>query len=106
MTQAIFNTIETLTPSLTALFAKIRDDSRDGEGVTRDAFGPRETQAGETVAAFAKRHGFETSRDHGGNLHITPPGQMADAPEIVIGSHLDSAATMTALLASSPAWRC
>jgi beta-ureidopropionase / N-carbamoyl-L-amino-acid hydrolase len=90
MTQAIFNTIETLTPSLTALFAKIRDDSRDGEGVTRDAFGPRETQAGETVAAFAKRHGFETSRDHGGNLHITPPGQMADAPEIVIGSHLDS----------------
>ena len=90
MTQAIFNTIETLTPSLTALFAQIRDDSRDGEGVTRDAFGPRETQARETVAAFAKRHGFETSSDHGGNLHITPPAQMADAPEIVIGSHLDS----------------
>ena len=90
MTQAIFNTIETLTPSLTALFAKIRDDSRDGEAVTRDAFGPRETQAGATVAACAKRHGLETSSDHGGNLHVTPPGQMAEAPEIVIGSHLDS----------------
>jgi N-carbamoyl-L-amino-acid hydrolase len=90
MTEAIVGTIESLTPALTALFAKIREDSRDGEGVTRDAFGARETQAGETVAAFAQRRGFETSTDHGGNLHITPAGQMAYAPEIVVGSHLDS----------------
>jgi len=90
MTQSVFSTIEDMAPSLAALFDRIREDSRDGEGVTRDAFGPRETQAGETIAAFVKQRGLATSTDHGGNLHITPAGQMADAPEIIIGSHLDS----------------
>lgn len=90
MSQTVLDSIESLTPSLTALFDRIGNDSRDGEGVTRDAFGPRETQASRTIAAFAERHGFETSTDHGGNLHITPAGQMVEAPEIIIGSHLDS----------------
>jgi N-carbamoyl-L-amino-acid hydrolase len=90
VTDAVSGAIEIMTPGITALFAKIRDASRDGKGVTRDAFGSRETHAGEMVANFAQHHGFETSTDHGGNLHITPAGQMADAPEIVVGSHLDS----------------
>src|SRR5947209_20359108 len=90
MADAMIEVIEALTPALSALFNKIRDDSRDGEGVTRDAFGPRETQAGKTIADFAKSHGLEISTDHGGNLHITLAGQMHDEPEIIVGSHLDS----------------
>ena len=90
MNASLSSSIEKLTPALAALFDKIRDDSRDGEGVTRDAFGPRETQAAITVEAFAKREGLETSYDHGGNLHIMPPGQGSAPPEIMIGSHLDS----------------
>ena len=89
MWQSVLNSIEGLTPALAGLFERIRDDSRDGEGVTRDAFGPRETQAGRTVADFASREGLETIGDHAGNLHITVPGQLAEAPEIIIASHLD-----------------
>jgi len=83
-------TIENLMPALAALFKKIGVDSRDGDGVTRDAFGARETQAATTLAAFARGEGLETSYDHGGNLHISAPGQMATEPEIIIASHLDS----------------
>lgn len=90
MMQPVFATVEALMPSLVQLFDKTREDSRDGEGVTRDAFGPRETQAGETIIEFAKRHGLETSVDHGGNVHITPHGQMDDPPEVLLASHLDS----------------
>ena len=54
---SLSSSIEKLTPALAALFDKIRDDSRDGEGVTRDAFGPRETQAAITVEAFANARG-------------------------------------------------
>ena len=90
MKDSVVNSIEDLMPALTALFGKIREDSRDGEGVTRDAFGPRETQAGKTVEAFAKSEGLETAYDHGGNLHIAAPGLIREAPEIMIASHLDS----------------
>ena len=90
MNASLSSSIEKLTPALAALFDKIRDDSRDGEGVTRDAFGPRETQAAITVAAFAQREGARNRRRRAGNLHIMPPGQVADPPEIMIGSHLDS----------------
>ena len=90
MPNPVIATIENLTPSLAALFEKIGAESRDGEGITRDAFGARETQAAKTMAAFARNEGLETSYDHGGNLHITAPGQMASEPGIIVASHLDS----------------
>jgi N-carbamoyl-L-amino-acid hydrolase len=90
MEESVVNSVESLMPALTALFGKIREDSRDGEGVTRDAFGPRETEAAKTVEAFAKGEGLETAYDHGGNLHIAAPGRIREAPEIMIASHLDS----------------
>ena len=43
-----------------------------------------------TVAAFAESQGLETAFDHGGNLHVAAPGQIGTAPQIVIGSRLDS----------------
>ena len=42
--------VDKLMPELSTLFDTIRDQSRDGAGVTRDAFGPRETQAADTLA--------------------------------------------------------
>ena len=87
---AFVKTIDESAASLAGLFDKIRDDSRDGEGVTRDAFGPRETQAARTIEAFARNRGLETAYDQGGNLHIARPGQIDEAPEIIIASHLDS----------------
>lgn len=90
MNKAAVAAVEELAPAFTALFSKIGEDSRDGKGVTRDAFGPRETRAATTIAEFARGEGLDTGFDHGGNLHITPRGQYERAPEILIGSHLDS----------------
>lgn len=90
MNTKLSDTLQTLAPSLAALFEKIGADSRDGGGVTRDAFGSRETQAALTLSEFVRDEGLETSFDHGGNLHITAPGQIKSAPEVMIASHLDS----------------
>lgn len=87
---AFVKSIEDSAAALAGLFNKVRDDSRDGEGVTRDAFGPRETQAARTVEAFAHSRGLQTAYDHGGNLHIARPNQIDKPPEIIIASHLDS----------------
>ncbi len=90
MKEAILTSIEALRPALSALFADIGDASRDGAGITRDAFGPRETDAAKAVAAFANSEGLDSGYDHGGNLHIAAAGRFREAPEIMIGSHLDS----------------
>src|SRR5262249_46024619 len=63
--------VDNLMPELSTLFDTIRDQSRDGAGVTRDAFGPRETQAAGTLAAFARRKGLEAGSHAAGNLHVT-----------------------------------
>ena len=82
--------VDKLMPELSTLFDTIRDQSRDGAGVTRDAFGPRETQAADTLAAFARRKGLEAGSDSAGNLHVTAAGALDDPPRIMLGSHLDS----------------
>jgi len=82
--------VDNLMPELSALFDTIRDQSRDGAGVTRDAFGPRETQAADTLVVFARRKGLEAGPDAAGNLHVTPAGAFNDSPRIILGSHLDS----------------
>jgi beta-ureidopropionase / N-carbamoyl-L-amino-acid hydrolase len=82
--------VDKMMPELAALFDTIRDQSRDGAGVTRDAFGSRETQAADTLAAFARRKGLEAGPDAAGNLHVTPLGMFDDPPRIILGSHLDS----------------
>jgi beta-ureidopropionase / N-carbamoyl-L-amino-acid hydrolase len=82
--------IDKLMPELSTLFDTIRDQSRDGAGVTRDAFGPRETQAAETLAAFARRKNLQACSDAAGNLHVMAGGALDDPPRIMLGSHLDS----------------
>jgi N-carbamoyl-L-amino-acid hydrolase len=79
-----------LLPDARRLFAELRDSSLDGEGVTREAYGPRETAAQEIFARFARAEGLTVERDRAANLAVTLPGQGDKAPFIAIGSHLDS----------------
>ena len=81
------------TPNLelaAGLFRALRDDSRDGDGVTRDAYGPGEQRAHDRIAAEGRRLGLEHHVDHAGNLALTLPGRDRSRRRLVLGSHLDS----------------
>jgi len=73
-----------------ALFDELRNGSRDGEGVTRDTFGPGEQFAHQLIAKRADAMGLETRRDHAVNLFMTLAGEDRSAPCLMTGSHLDS----------------
>lgn len=82
-----------LTPDMdlaAELFAGLRAGSADGEGVTREAYGPGERMAHALVRAAADRIGLESTVDVAGNLYMTLPGSDRAAKRIIIGSHLDS----------------
>lgn len=82
-----------LTPDMdlaAELFAGLRVGSADGEGVTREAYGPGERMAHALVRAAAERIGLESAVDVAGNLYMTLPGADRAAKRIIIGSHLDS----------------
>ena len=75
-----------------ALFRTLHDDSIDGDGVTRDAYGPGEQRAHDLVAQAGRTLGLEQHIDHAGNLALTLPGRDRAARRLVVGSHLDSVA--------------
>jgi N-carbamoyl-L-amino-acid hydrolase len=72
------------------LFTALREATRDGAGVTRDAYGPGEQKAHDLAAAAARALGLEVVVDAAGNLLMTLPGEDRALPRIVLGSHLDS----------------
>src|SRR5436190_13078377 len=73
-----------------ALFDELSAGSRDGDGVTRDTYGPGEEFAHRLIAARAENMGLETRRDHEANLFMTLPGADRRTPCLMTGSHLDS----------------
>jgi N-carbamoyl-L-amino-acid hydrolase len=77
-------------PDVAALFDELLAGSRDGEGVTRDTFGPGEQFAHQLIAKHAEAMGLETRRDHAANLFMTLRGIDRSAPRLMTGSHLDS----------------
>jgi beta-ureidopropionase / N-carbamoyl-L-amino-acid hydrolase len=81
--------IDAMASAASALFDEVRAASVDVTGVTRDAFGAKETVAGEILIDFCRRHGLAAQFDAVGNLVVTrgPPER---AKEIVLASHLDS----------------
>jgi N-carbamoyl-L-amino-acid hydrolase len=81
--------LDTLADAAAALFAQVRDATKDDVGVTRDAFGEKETAAGEILIGFCRRHGLAAGFDAAGNLSVAlgPPERDSD---VVIASHLDS----------------
>jgi N-carbamoyl-L-amino-acid hydrolase len=79
-------------PEVVALFDALRAGSRDGEGVTRDTYGPGEQFAYQLIAAHAVAIGLETRCDHASNLFMALAGKNRSAPCLMTGSHLDSVA--------------
>tara|TARA_A100001037_G_C15148555_1_gene637756 strand:+ start:2537 stop:3832 length:1296 start_codon:yes stop_codon:yes gene_type:complete len=73
-----------------SLFDALRDATEDGEGVTRESYGPGENAAHMIVRDAAAAAGLETDVDPAGNLYMTLAGRDRSAPRILIGSHLDS----------------
>jgi N-carbamoyl-L-amino-acid hydrolase len=72
------------------LFAALHAMSFDGVGITRAAYGPKESEAHALVRAEAERLGLVTRTDHAGNLTMTLKGTAPDLPGLMLGSHLDS----------------
>src|SRR4029450_5437723 len=79
-------------PEVMALFDALREGSRDGEGITRDTYGPGEQFAHQLIAAHAGSVRLETHSDHAGKLFMTLAGKDQSAPRLMTGSHLDSVA--------------
>ena len=79
-----------LLPAAGQLFAELRALSADGEGVTREAFGARETAAHDVIALFARAEGLAVERDAAANLVVSLPGRESDERFVAVGSHLDS----------------
>lgn len=72
------------------LFSELRELSRDGEGVTREAYGTRETAAMDLITKTATEAGLATASDEAGNRYVILKGASPELPEVWCGSHLDS----------------
>lgn len=72
------------------LFDALRIETFDGVGITREAYGPRESATLDIVERKARALGLATERDAGANLVVTLEGSEPDLPFLACGSHLDS----------------
>ena len=61
---------------------QIREESRDGRGVSRQGYGPHEQYVHDLVISEAKRLNMEIEIDPAGNLWITRPGKNRSLPAI------------------------
>ena len=72
------------------LFDALRRLSFDGVGISRETYGPGETQAMELIERVAKAHGLTTSWDGARNLVVRLEGREPALPVVATGSHIDS----------------
>ena len=72
------------------LFDQLREMSFDGVGISRETYGPGETEAMQVFEALGKAHGLETRWDGARNLIIALPGSEPGLPVVASGSHVDS----------------
>lgn len=79
-----------LSATLANLFDQLRAQSFDGVGISRETYGPSETQAMELIERIALDHGLESDWDAARNLIVRLPGQQPSLAAIATGSHLDS----------------
>ena len=79
----------TLRSLAAKLFADVAARSRDGEGITRESYGPTESSALDLLERFAQSEGLTTGRDPAQNLVVGLPNEASGAA-IYVGSHLDS----------------
>jgi N-carbamoyl-L-amino-acid hydrolase len=62
----------------------------DPPGITRDAYGRGENEANDLIRKAGEALGMQASIDAGANLSLRWAAEKAEAPPIIIGSHLDS----------------
>src|SRR5215831_13532708 len=79
----------TLRSLAAMLFADVAARSRDGDGITRESYGPTESSALDRLEQFAQGEGLTTAHDAAQNLVLGLPSE-ASGPAIYVGSHLDS----------------
>lgn len=72
------------------LFGDARVLSEDGEGVTREAFGEKESALLDRLEAAGRALSLAPRRDAAGNLWLMREGLDPALPAIVLGSHADS----------------
>ncbi len=89
MYERLIKEIDGLSAAAEKLFDDIATVSRDGEGITRSAYGEKETMAGKLLRQFAAAEGLVCGVDGVGNFQYDLPGT-DDSQMIVMASHLDS----------------
>lgn len=87
--QQLILEIDRLAEQAGAMFSDIAALSRDGAGITREAFGERETSAGLRLKEFAEEYGLSNGVDPVGNFHFDLKGGL-EPGTVVMASHLDS----------------
>ena len=73
-----------------SLFSELHAMSYDGVGISRETYGPLETQAMQIMERLAHSNQLETEWDAAQNLIIRLPGRDPGLPVAATGSHLDS----------------
>lgn len=77
-------------PFAESFLSAVREESRDGPGVSRQGYGPHEQHVHDLVAQTGCELGMEIKVDAAGNLWMTRPGRNRSLPAFVSGSHGDS----------------
>jgi beta-ureidopropionase / N-carbamoyl-L-amino-acid hydrolase len=79
-------------PLAASLFDALREGTKQGNGIFRDAYGEGENFAHRLVAKAACDLGFDVGHDAAANTYVTMAGSDRARPRVIIGSHLDSVA--------------
>ncbi|MCC6533402.1 MAG: hydantoinase/carbamoylase family amidase [Burkholderiales bacterium] len=77
-------------PFAESLFDRLKANTADGAGVSREPYGPGEQYAHDLMAASARELELGVESDRAGNLYMTLPGRDRSLPAWITGSHLDS----------------
>jgi N-carbamoyl-L-amino-acid hydrolase len=89
MHDKLLGAIDVLMDDAKAIFSDIATFSNDGIGITREAFGSKETEAGSRIQHFAEAHDLRAGFDRVGNFYAELNG--ADPSKtVILASHLDS----------------
>ena len=83
-------TIHDLRPVAEELFAKVRELTFDGVGVTRTSYGASESATAAYLSDYARQEDLEVSTDRAANLLFRLPQSTSSGQAVWCGSHLDS----------------
>lgn len=88
--QLLKSAVDAAMPLAVDLLDKLKVQTADGEGVSRETYGAGEQFAHDLLRKAAENLGLEIRVDFAGNLYMTLPGRDRSVPGWITGSHLDS----------------